>query len=230
MVQATMRVAAVMTAARYENTYCRNHIEIALKALGIPLTVSGGVFYGQCMQKMLTDLCKADCEYVVTVDGDSVFTAAQLHRMLSIVRQEDDIDALAPMQVRRGMNTMLGSNGLDQSINWDGYPIKLKTAHFGLTVIDLAKLRNVRKPWFASIPNAQGEWEDDKIDDDVHFWVQWEKAGNSLYLDPGTRIGHLEEMVAHFDEQMQPTHSYPMDWLEDMQKVTVEAMVSQDAS
>ena len=45
MVQTTKKVAAIMTAARYENTYCRNYIEIALKELGIPLTVSGGVFY-----------------------------------------------------------------------------------------------------------------------------------------------------------------------------------------
>ena len=88
MANKSVKIAAVMTAARYENTYCRNYIEIALKYLGIPLTVSGGVYYGQCMQKMFTDLCARDCEYVVTVDGDSLFTSDHLQRLLSIIAQE----------------------------------------------------------------------------------------------------------------------------------------------
>lgn len=214
-----MKVAAVMTAARYENTYCRNYIEIALKKLGIPLTVSGGVFYGQCMQKMLTDLCKSDCEYAVTVDGDSMFTADQLQRLLSIVHTEEKIDALTGIQVRRSKPTMLGTvvggNKVSDDeirVDWDGYPIQAKTAHFGLTVIDLAKLRTTPKPWFMATPDANGEWEEAKVDDDVHFWLQWEKAGNTVYIDPGVRLGHLEEMIATFDEKMQPVHLYPADW------------------
>ena len=211
----TMKVAAVMTAARYENTYCRNYIEIALKKLKIPLTVSGGVYYGQCMQKMLSDLCESDCEYVITVDGDSMFTADQLQRLLSIIAQEDDIDAIAPVQVRRGMKTLLGTIGNGETqFEWSGYPVKVATAHFGLTVIDLAKLRQVPKPWFVATPGANGEWDDNKIDDDVHFWFQWGRAGMSLYLDPGTRIGHMEEMIATFDDKLQPVHEYPADWLE----------------
>jgi len=209
-----MKVAAIMTAGRYESTYCRNYIEIALKKLQIPLTVSQGVYYGQCMQKMLTDLCGSDCEYAVTVDGDSMFTADQLQRLLSIVAQETDIDALAPIQVRRGMKTLLGTiGGGETQFQWSGYPVKVATAHFGLTVIDLAKLRQVPKPWFVATPNTDGEWEGDKVDDDVHFWFNWKAAGMSLYLDPGTRIGHMEEMIATFDDSMQPVHEYPADWL-----------------
>lgn len=215
----TMRVAAVMTAGRYENTSCRNYIELALKKLAIPLTVSGGVYYGQCMQKMLEQLCESDCEYAVTVDGDSLFTADQLQRLLSIVHQEAEIDALAGMQVRRSKPTMLGTvhggkrvSEDAQQVDWTGYPIRAKTAHFGLTVIDLAKLRTVPKPWFYATPNAEGRWETDKVDDDVWFWLQWEKAGNSIYIDPGVRLGHMEEMIATFDEKMQPVHLYPADW------------------
>lgn len=220
MEQRTMRVAAVMTAGRYENTYCRNYIEIALKKLKIPLTVSGGVYYGQCMQKMFTELAKTDCEYVVTVDGDSIFTADQLQRMISIVAQEDDIDALAAMQVRRGFGTLLGSmgDGADRKLEWNGYPIKVKTAHFGLTVINLEKLRQTPKPWFVATPDSNGEWNDDKVDDDVHFWLQWHAAGNSVYIDPGARIGHMEEMIATFNEKMQPVHVYPADWLENVSR------------
>jgi hypothetical protein len=215
-----LKVAAVMTAPRYENTTCRNYIERALKKLQIPLTVSGGVYYGQCMQKMFEQLVHTDCQYIVTVDGDSFFTDKQLLRMISVIHQEDQIDALASMQVRRGKPTLLGTVhggrkvGDDtMQIDFNGYPLKARTAHFGLTVIDVAKLRKVEKPWFFAEPNADGGWDGDKVDDDVWFWLQWERAGNSVYIDCDTRIGHLEEMVACFDSKMQPMHLYPSDWL-----------------
>lgn len=208
-----------MTAPRYENTYCRNAIQRGLQPLGIPLTVSGGVYYGQCMQKMLEALCDTDCEYAITIDGDSLFTALQLQRLLSIIHQEADIDAITGVQVRRGKPTMLGTvdGGVmigedEKKVDWDGSPIRAKTAHFGLTVIDLAKLRRVPKPWFWATPNCNGMWEGDKIDDDVYFWLQWERAGNSIYIDPLTRLGHLEEMVAIHDENLKPMHIYPSQW------------------
>lgn len=208
-----------MTAPRYENTYCRNVIQRGLQPLGIPLTVSGGVYYGQCMQKMLEQLCGTDCEYAITIDGDSLFTAAQLQRLLSIIYQEPDIDAITGVQVRRGKPTMLGTvdggeivADDEKRIIWDGLPIKAKTAHFGLTVIDLEKLRLVPKPWFVSVPNDRGEWDGEKIDCDVYFWLQWEKAGNTIYIDPETRLGHLEEMVAIHDERLVATHIYPGEW------------------
>ena len=218
--ETTVKVAAVMTAPRFEITYCRNQIQRALDALRIPLTVSGGVFYGQCMQKMLTTLCDSDCEYAVTVDFDTMFTSDQLLRLLSIIKQESDIDAITGIQVRRGKPTMLGTCDGGEMVGEDSKRVtpderglvKAKTAHFGLTVIDLAKLRKTPKPWFHATPNKDGEWEGDKVDDDVHFWWQWEKAGNTIYIDPSVQLGHMEEMVAIHDQNLKPSHIYPSDW------------------
>ena len=219
--ETTVNIAAIMTAPRYENTYARNYIERALKELGIPLTVSGGVFYGQCMQMMLEELVNhGGVDYAVTIDFDSLFSAKQLHRLINWISQRDDIDAITGLQVRRGKLSMLGTipggeetaNGHRQ-VQWDGNPIKGKTAHFGLTVIDLKKLATVPTPWFCQKPNAEGGWSgEDKIDDDVWFWMQWKEAGHSIYFDPGVRIGHLEEMVAIHNEHMDPTHVYPSEW------------------
>src|SRR5687767_14677854 len=135
-----IKVAAIMTAPRYENTYARNQIERALKSIGIPLTVSGGVFYGQCMQMMLEQLVAVgDVDYAVTIDFDSLFTAKQLQRLLSLIIENDEIDAIAPMQVRRSKLAMLGTIpggemvGETRQVVWDGKPIKGTTAHFGLT-------------------------------------------------------------------------------------------------
>jgi hypothetical protein len=219
-VEHTVKIAAVMTAPRFEITYCRNQIQRSLDKLRIPLTVSGGVFYGQCMQKMLTTLCDSDCEYAVTVDFDTLFTSDQLLRLISIIKQEQDIDAITGVQVRRGKPTMLGTCHGGEVVSEDERRVtvddrgllRAKTAHFGLTVIDLAKLRTVPKPWFLSTPNADGEWEGDKTDDDVWFWLQWEKSGHSIYIDPEVKLGHVEEMVAIHDQHMNPVHIYPSDW------------------
>jgi hypothetical protein len=208
----TVKVAAAMTAGRYENTLARNCIELATRTLGIPLTVSRGVYYGQCMQRMLEGLCETDCDFIVTIDGDSIFTAKQLQRMVAVIAQETQIDALAALQMRRGVADPLGTAKDGETKVVDGTPIKVETAHFGLTVIRVESLRELPKPWFFAKPNKQGQWDGDKVDDDVWFWLQWAERGNTAYIDPGTRIGHLEEMISAFDENMQPRHYYPSEW------------------
>lgn len=207
-----VKVSAVMTAGRYESTYSRNMIETALRELGISPVISLGVYYGQCMQRMLEGVCEIGADIVVTIDGDSIFKASHVNRLLSILSQEDKIDALASLQLRRGKADLLGACEGKTELQWSGYPLRLTSAHFGLTAIKVDKLRSVAKPWFFSQPDKDGGWDEDKIDDDVWFWKQWREAGNSLYMDPGCRIGHMEEMIATFDDDMQPCHVYPADW------------------
>ena len=102
----------------------------------------------------------------------------------------------------------------EKEVEWRGEPLKATTAHFGLTVLNLEKLATVPKPWFISKPNEKGEWDIGHIDDDVHFWLNWKEAGNTVYIDPGVRIGHVEEMVTMFDENLQQIHIYPKEWEE----------------
>lgn len=209
-----VRVSALMTAPRYEPVYARNFIEMALKATGIPLTVSGGVYYGQCMQIMLEDLVAKEIDYALTIDFDSMFTASHIQRLLNTIASYDHIDAITAIQPKRGCGTILAAMEKETSLEWDGLPVKVTSAHFGLTVIDIKKLAGLPKPWFVSQPDTNGSWGEEKLDDDVWFWKQWEDAGNSIYVDPGCRLGHLEEMVTVYDEQMQLQHMYPKDWSE----------------
>jgi hypothetical protein len=187
-------------------------IEKALRSLGIGLITSQGVFYGQCMQRMFEDVLRIGADIILTIDGDSVFTEDHVKRLLNIIVQEEHIDALAPLQVRRGKRDVLGFHQGKSSIEWSGAPVRLDSAHFGLTALRVDKLKAVKKPWFFSQPDQNGEWENDRIDDDIWFWKQWKEAGNTLFLDAGCRIGHLEEMVASFDENLNPIHVYPGDW------------------
>lgn len=216
----TVKIAAIMTAPRYECTWARNQIDLALKGANIPLTVSGGVFYGQCMQIMMESLIADGGEFVVTVDFDSIFTTNQLQRLIHVVLANDHIDAVTGMQVKRGHKRLLGTipggeviGENYRRIEWDGNPIQATTAHFGLTVIDLAKLATVPKPWFRATPDANGTWTgNDKIDEDVSFWMKWKDAGYTIYMDPSVRIGHMEEMITIHDAKMEPQHVYPSEW------------------
>ena len=209
-----VKVAAFMTAPRYENTWCRNVIEAALKTAKIPLVISGGVFYGQCMERMLFDAINAGVEMAITVDGDSVFTATDVKHLLSRITYNDEIDALAALQCRRGgiyPLMTLGDPNAEQC-EFDGDPMRVKTAHFGLTAIRLDKLKTVPNPWFWSRPDDENTWFGNKVDDDIWFWKQWESAGHTVYVDPQVSIGHLEEVVSRYDETGAHCFEYPNDW------------------
>lgn len=214
----TQRVEAIMTAPRYEPVLSRNYIEMSVKQLHIPLMISGGVFYGQCMQTMLADLLRRNVELALTIDFDSMFTAGHIERLVDIMDADASIDAVAGIQAKRGCGSILAAVDGETSQQWDGKPVRVASAHFGLTLIRVEKLRTLPKPWFFAQPNADGDWTGEKIDDDVWFWRQWAAAGNTVYVDPGCRVGHLEEMVTVFNERMQLQHQYPRDWARDRHK------------
>lgn len=205
-------VHAVMTAPRYECVSARNEIDRALQGLGIPLAISSGVYYQQCMQDMLERLCQHNLDYVITVDFDSVFAANDVQRLLWMIASDESIDAIAPLQPRRSDGDLMASGFCKDEISVRDQPVRARTAHFGLTVIDIDKLRHVPKPWFKAIPAKDGSWGEGRIDADVYFWKKWEQAGNSLYLDPETKIGHMEELVTYFDDEMAVQHGYLEDW------------------
>jgi hypothetical protein len=214
---AQVKVRAVMTSARHEITYARTMIEMAMKAVGVPLQVSLGVFYHQQMQNMFEQAIKDELDYVITVDGDSVFMGHQLHHLISLCAQEK-MDALCAFQVKRGAPHLLGFKEGATSAQWNGYPIRVDAAHFGLTVVNVEALKKVAKPWFCCQPDKDGSWGEGRIDSDVWFWKQWRDAGNLLYADPGTCIGHVEEMVVMHNDEFKPTHYYPKEWDELMKK------------
>ena len=208
------KVAAFMTAPRYECVWSRNVIDHALKQAGIPLVVSGGVFYGQCMQRMFEDAIAAGIDIALTIDFDSCFTLDHIHRLLGVLCSDEKYDAVAAMQCKRGKQIPLFTVGGQTQVQYGGEPIEVTTAHFGLTAIKLDRLRDIPKPWFWSRPDENGQWTDAKIDDDIWFWNVFRQAGRRVWVDVETRIGHMEETIAIYDENLQPKHIYPEQWRE----------------
>jgi FkbM family methyltransferase len=213
-----LNIAGVMTTGRYCNSWAIDRIYAAFMRTKIPLNRQGGVFYGQCMQNLLEGQVDRGVDMVITVDGDSVFTSDDIMRLIQVATENEHIDALASLQCRRGAGyPLLGPFGDFKSgelteIQFDGGPLRVRTAHFGLTAIKLNKLKDSPKPWFFSQPGETGSWDEGRIDDDIWFWRQWEKAGFSVYVDSSVSIGHVEEMVSLFDENGQHKQIYLNAW------------------
>ena len=224
-------VAAFMTLPRYENVYCRNVIDQALREIGIPLQTAQGVFYGQCMQRLFARAIEHNIDVAVTIDFDSIITGNDIKRLLQTLATYPELDAVAAMQARRGGHFPLMTIKGETKVTWDGKPVKVSTAHFGLTAIRLSKVAAMPKPWFYSTPGEGGEWEDEsgKIDDDIYFWQKWNACGNTLAVDPNIRIGHMEEMVAIHDEQMNVKHMYPKAWRQMVDGGSVEQYTAEAA-
>lgn len=208
----TIGIKAVMSVPRIGWNNARQTIDASLGPLNIPLETFDGVFWGQCMQRAFEHAVEEGCDWVLALDYDSMITPQLLGNLLQTFGSNAHIDALAAMQMRRGQDYPLMTIAGKTEAEVPYEPMKVHTAHFGLTLLRVDSLKKVPKPWFASKPDENGEWGDNRLDDDIWFWHQWRLAGNNIYVDPGSRIGHLELMVSEFDENMQPCHMHLSDW------------------
>lgn len=207
------KVKAIMSVPRVGWNDAWHSISSALRPFGIAIETFNGVFWGQCMQRAFQNAVADGVDWLLCIDYDSMITAKHVEEMLAILSAHPEIDALAALQTRRGgdefpLMTIAGQTKIEVT----GEPIKVATAHFGLTLIRVKCLSDVNKPWFKSEPDANGEWGDDRFDDDIWFWHQWRKAGKTIYVAPDVRIGHLQLMVSEFDEDMNPRHVHVSDW------------------
>lgn len=164
-----------------------------------------GAFWGQCLERIMTDSVTEGAEYVITLDYDTVFTPADVHSLLWLAAGYPEADAIAPMQQARGWERpLMNCSGADGKIceqatvdQWRTKPlIEAGSAHFGLTLFRAASLRKMPHPWFLGQPNTAGEWKDGRVDDDIHFWHKWRAHGMKLFIAPRVVVGHVIESVA----------------------------------
>lgn len=193
-----------------------------LPALGMDLGSHKGVFWGQCMERAFESAVARGCDWILTFDYDTLFTRQHIRSLMQWLKRRPDMDAVAALQCRRGkpfpLMTVMemadeSSRGKVVAATVDGAPILATTAHFGLTLLRVESLLRLKeKPWFWSKPDANGGWGEGRLDDDIYFWHQWRKAGNTLYVAPDVRIGHVEETVSQFGEDMKVQYMTVGEW------------------
>lgn len=215
----SVKIKAVMSIPRLGFNDTWGCVHDVLAAFKIPVASYMGAFWGQCMQKAMVEAIEQDVDWVLTLDYDSLFTAKQLQFMMQAMASNPDIGALAPLQMKRGsavpLHTIEGQTRME--INSDA-PVEVSTAHFGLTLIRTEAIKKMPKPWFQCVPGPSGDYDDDRLDGDIYFWKKFREAGNKVFVAPTVSIGHLETLVAWFDENCDPQYITPKAWREKMLK------------
>jgi hypothetical protein len=215
-----VKIAAVMSMPRLcfsENMFsCLQ----ALTPLGIPLTKVTGAFWGQCIERGMQMHMDDSTEWLLTIDYDTVFDLDTLMQLCRLMGEHPEADAIAPVQIKREENfplvTMEDENGKRistvKSSVFDRPLTRIASSHFGLTLFRVEALKRMKHPWFWGQPNADGEWGEHRVDDDIYFWKKWKESGNSLYLANRVHIGHLQLMVTWPGEGFKPVHQYTTDY------------------
>lgn len=178
----------------------------ALYPFRIPVHRHTGVFWGQCMTRSIQKCLDDGVDLILTIDYDSMFTSRDVDALCNCIAGHPEYGAVAALQTKRNEESPLFTleNGALEAQVQNGVPLEVATAHFGLTLISADAIRKMQKPWFVSKPDEGGEWGDNRIDEDIHFWRAFREAGNKVAMCPDAKIGHLELFVTGYS----PTFQY----------------------
>jgi hypothetical protein len=200
----SFKVSAVMSVPRLgfmDNFTCALG---ALSPLGITVTPFFGAFWGQCLERGFETLIERDKpDAILSIDYDTVFTAQNVGTLMRLMVLHPEADAICALQSARGWGSPLMSFDLPEGFSHDRIPktyfdadlTKLRTGHFGLTLIRTSALREIPQPWIWSKPDVDGRWGEGRTDDDIYFWRKWAEHGKSLFNANRVVVGHIEAMI-----------------------------------
>lgn len=202
----------------------------ALAPMGLAeQVITFGAWWDHGMSNAFEDVLQRGAQWILAIDYDSMFTVEHVSMLFDRFGQNPHIDALAAIQPRRGSEeTPLISVGSQTEVNFTEDALEVSTAHFGLTLLRAEALARVPKPWFLNLPDKNGSYKTlERVDADMYFWRKWKEAGNTIYVDPHIRIGHLQPMVAEMvrepDGHLRTRHVHFMDYRKRANRVVEEA-------
>lgn len=223
--QQEFKVAAVMSTPRLgfmDNFACSF---AALDPMGIVIRRFTGAYWEIGIERIITAaLEEDDPAAILTLDYDTVYTRADVERLIKIMRERPEVDALAPVQSARAWDQPLMTldlplgvkdvNHIPPGVFADDIT-ELRTAHFGLTLIRTSSLKKLPKPWLQGTPAPDGTWGEGAVHADISFWRHWAEAGLKLYSANRIVIGHLELMIRWPGRNFGPIFQLPKDFQKD---------------
>ena len=172
--------------------------------------LKGWKFYqwgGDNWQKALTQLIEQamaaeDLDYIITLDFDSCFDAAETAKMVDWMQEHPEVAAAWPVQAHRHQDLPLGYSPQAGAVNhydfsktnpWKGEFTSFGSGHFGCTVIRTQVFKTMPKPWLCGLPNPEtGDWDRGALDNDISFWVSMQAHGFIFGQLNTVQIGHME--------------------------------------
>lgn len=168
-----------------------------------------GAFWGQCLERVLTEMVEMDTDpaepplWILTLDYDTIFEPDAVPRLLTYATASD-YDVVAAVQMKRRVSeplfTMCSPDGTREAeVRRDHFVyhniVQANTAHFGFTMIRAEALKQMEHPWFLGKPDQEGRWGPERVDDDIHFWQVAQKAGLKCGVCTRVAIGHAEVWI-----------------------------------
>lgn len=217
-------IRAVMSMPRLsftENHACAMRV---FQKLGISVTTHTGVFWGQCLDRVISAELDGGFEGLfVVLDYDTVFNLEIFEELCYLMATHPEADAISPWQASRLNNNILckmtepdGSHKKEitaKDLQADLLPAD--TAHFGLTFLRSKCFETLKRPWFLEVPNDEGGWGEGRTDPDIYFWNNWREVGHTLFIASDVSIGHCQQMVTWPDRrQLKPIHQFLNDFQE----------------
>jgi len=207
------RCIVVSTMPSLNHTDNRNCTTEACVKLRIPYISTSGAYFDQGMERALEH--GMDREYVIAIDFDTIFTTADIERLVCLMDRNPQAGAIAAMQCKRGPDGIpLIARDTGDSVSEDEASsdiFKVKSCHFGLTIMRTATLKQMAKPWLHHVPAPDGSWGDGRVDADVAFWHKMAKVA-PVYVTPRVNVGHMQRMVSWVGVDWQPVHQHMDDY------------------
>lgn len=195
--------------------------EKAFSQLGIEGQSGQSCFWHQKISNLMEDaIAHPDCEFVLTLDFDTIFCAGDVLELYRLLKACPDVDAVFPLQSKRHCEDVLfsltDSEGNFKPVVTEGdlsrNLLPANTGHFGLTMFRASSLRKFPRPWMVPVPNEEGRWQDGNVDPDIDFWKRFKEAGFRACLAPRVAVGHLEEVVKWPGKNMKPVYQQSSDY------------------
>ena len=196
-------VTFIMSMPRLAFTDNMFSLQNATYNLGLYGNRHSGAFWEQGIENLLEDAIEAGYKYGLAIDYDTFYSAFHIIDLYNLMEENPDFGVMFPLQARRGNYYPMAGYFMDDF----GHMVKVAkggfvkgivpcdTGHFGLTLIRLSELSKLKKPWFESQTNDEGNWRERHKDADVNFWIQCKKVGIEAALAE-VWIGHMQLMCS----------------------------------
>src|SRR5678815_410200 len=125
----------------------------ALRPMNIPCFGAYGAWWDHGISNLMDEHAGNGLDWALTLDNDSMFTAAHVVRLVNTFAQNPHIDALAPLQAKKVMPVegvsyetpiLKPLNGSNEVVVSEG-PVEVEWAHFGLTLFRMDSFKKMCK-------------------------------------------------------------------------------------
>ena len=186
------------------------HSLVAFSHAGVSVNHTYGAYWHIALSEGIRLAIEFDkTDYIFTTDYDSLFEPEDVKRLIDLMEEHPEADAICSLQQGRGVQFLFtpkdnGSEVTREELSEDLYEVT--TGNFGLTIFRTESLKKLKAPWFDHRPSETGHFEEGsgKQDPDIFFWHNFKECGLKAFLAPRNVIGHLEMMVKWPSKNLKP--------------------------